>query len=245
MAMNTPPIRILLVEDDPTSRSFLAAAAAALPARVDAAGTLAQARALLQAGHYDLLLVDAHLPDGGGATLLREVRRPATTPALAHTAATTREALDALIDAGFAEVLVKPLTALQLQHALRRALGLAAAGTTTPTDPPPCGKLPVWDEEAALAIVNGRAEQMAQLRTLFLAELPAHRDAVLADFAKRDVGALRGRLHRLQGSCGFVAAMRLGSAVRTLHDTPDSEAALRGFVGAAADTLAPDQPPSA
>lgn len=243
--MKTSPTRILLVEDDPTSRAFLAEAAASLPAHVDAAASLAQARALLEARDYDLLLVDAQLPDGAGATLLREVRRHAATPALAHTAGTTRDELDALIDAGFAEVLAKPLTALQLLHAMRRALVRAAPAETAQAPARRCGKSPVWDADAALAIVNGRADQMAQLRALFLAELPGHRDAVLGNFATGDVVALEARLHRLQGSCGFVAAVRLGLAVRELRDAPGSETALRGFVDAATDTLAAAATPSA
>ena len=37
--------RILLLEDDPVSAAFLSAAIEALPAQVDVAGTLAEARA--------------------------------------------------------------------------------------------------------------------------------------------------------------------------------------------------------
>ena len=40
--------RLLLVEDDPTSRGFLRAAAAALPAHVDVAGSVADARVMAE-----------------------------------------------------------------------------------------------------------------------------------------------------------------------------------------------------
>lgn len=232
--MHTTLPRILLVEDDPVSRAFLAAAAEALPAAVDAAASLAEARRLAARTRHDLLLIDAHLPDGSGTQLLHELRadRPV---AIAHTAGTSRDELDPLIAAGFAEVLVKPLSAAQLQHALRRALGLAAASPPVATKP--CGKLPVWDEAGALAAVNGHAGQARQLRALFLSELPAQRDAAVAAFAAADAIALHEGLHRLQGSCGFVGALRLDAAVRALRGAPASPEALRAFIDAVADTL--------
>ena len=233
MQMHALP-RLLLVEDDPVSRAFLAAAAAALPARVDSAASLAEARALVAGGCFDAWLIDANLPDGSGVDLLRELRAHTRTPALAHTAASHRVELDALIAAGFDEALVKPVTAAQLQHALRRLLqGRAAQPTQARTE----GKLPAWDHAAAEAAVNGNAMQAWQLRALFLAELPAQRDAVIAAFGAGDEPALRSQLHRLHGSCGFVAARRLEAAVRALRNAPSSSAALEGFITAVEDTL--------
>jgi len=41
--------------------------------------------------------------------------------------------------------------------------------------------------------------------------------------------ALRGQLHRLQASCGFVGAARLARAVRQLHQAPESTGAQSRF----------------
>ena len=235
---NAPKPRILLVEDDPVSRAFLAAAVAGLPATVDEAASIAEALALALDGDHDLFLIDANLPDGRGAELLRELRTHAHVPALAHTAAARRSDLDALIEAGFVEALIKPLGAAQLQQAIVRALqGRPASATVIPAG---CGKLPVWDHEAALAAVNGLQPQAMQLRALFLAELPAQRDAVVAAASAGEVAKLLAQLHRLQGSCGFVGAARLSAAVRALRDAPGSGVTLENFVHAASDTLVPD-----
>ena len=80
------PPRILLLEDDPVSAAFLSAAIESLPARVDAAGTLAEARALASAHTHDLWLFDANLPDGRGVDLLTGFAGAARRHALAHTA---------------------------------------------------------------------------------------------------------------------------------------------------------------
>lgn len=237
------PLRVLLLEDDPVSAAFLATALEALPARVATAATLSEARAA--ADGCDLWLFDAHLPDGDGASLLAELRaRGLHTPALAHTAEARREPLDALIDAGFAEVLLKPLTVAQLQAAVRRTLGDAAGtpaeGETANADPLRCGKSPVWDDAAALRALNGHRDHVAAMRGLFLQELAQVATRVSDAATRRDADALRGELHRLQASCGFVGAARLAVAVDALRNAPDEPAALAQFEGAAQDTLSSD-----
>ena len=232
-----PPPRVLLVEDDPVSRAFLASATAALPAVVDAADTLGSALALADLHAYDLWLLDVHLPDGDGPALLRALRgRAPATPALAHTATRERGALDALIAAGFAEVLVKPLEAAALHGALRRALAGDDAAPATPGVS--CGNLPVWDDAAAASAMHGNPEHVGALRRLFLDELGGQRDAVLRALRDHDDDALRAQLHRLRASCGFVGAARLGAAVRRLQDSPRAARSSAEFEAAVADVFA-------
>jgi DNA-binding response OmpR family regulator len=241
-ARSAPLPCVLLLEDDPVSAAFLAAALDALPARVAQAATLTEARRV--ADGCDLWLFDAHLPDGDGAALLAELRaRGLRTPALAHTAEARREPLDALIDAGFMEVLQKPLTVAQLQAAVRRALGDAAgipSGSDRTGAASRCGKSPVWDDAAALRALNGRRDHVDAMRGLFLQELAQVAARVAEAAARRDTDALRGELHRLQASCGFVGAARLAAAVDALRDAPGDPAALAQFEGAAQDTLSSD-----
>ena len=238
VSLTPPSPRLLLVEDDAVSRAFLAAAVTTLPAQVEVAETCAMALRLAQVKPHDLWLVDAHLPDGNGRDLLRQLRALApSTPAIAHTASRDREDLDALIDAGFAEVLLKPLSAIELQSAVRRALGLPQPPMPG-ADSPRCGKLPVWDDDAAASALNGNHEHVQSLRRLFLEELPAQRDAVLVAVQCDDQATVRMHLHRLQASCGFVGAARLADAVRALQRSPASQAAHAGFAHAVDDALA-------
>ena len=232
--MNTP--RILLVEDDPVSQGFLAAAIEALPATVDRADTLGAARALAARHAHALWLIDANLPDGRGADLLAQLRASCPdTPALAHTASQDRPALDALITAGFLEVLVKPLSAATLQTAVCRALGYDVA--TIVAGAATCGKLPSWDDAAALSALNGQHEHVRVLRKLFLDELPVQSQSIAAAVAGGDIAGLRATLHRLRASCGFVGAARLDAAVHALEADPRCALALQRFDEAAADLL--------
>lgn len=239
--MTTTP-RLLLVEDDPTSLAFLEAALRALPAHVDCAASVAVAAALARAHRYDLWLIDAHLPDGSGAQLLAQLRADGEpTPALAHTAAPDQALVRTLHAQGFDAVIAKPLTAAQLRLKVARRLGLERGRESTGQPParearedPP----PVWDDAAAAAALNGNDAHVAALRGLFLAELPAARDAIVQAVASGDAAALAAQLHRLRAGCGFTGAALLAAAARALHAERPTAHALGEFEAAVGRTLA-------
>ena len=230
-------LALLLVEDDAVSAAFLAEALSGLPARVDVAGSIAQAQAFAAAGAHALWLVDAHLPDGDGLDCLRALRtHGAATPALALTAGAPREELDALCAAGYREVLLKPLSVAQLQGSVRRLLGLEGGIEAAPALRPSGGKLPVWEEARALAAIGGSRDSLRKLRRLFLDELPAMQAALAQAQMAGDAEALRALVHKLRASCGFVGAARIAAAVERLSAAPLDAQALRDFGFAAEDT---------
>ena len=220
---------ILLVEDDRISAAFLSAALATLPARVHVAEDCAQA--LAASGPFDAWLIDANLPDGSGTWLLQHLRETdAAASALAHTADATVATRDALLQAGFAEVLVKPLSAQALVDALRAAL---RGGSDEPRDAAD------WDDRAALTALAGNPEHVASVRQLFLSELPTTRSACLAAFDRSDHAALRAQLHRLQASCGFAGATALAAIASRWHAAPADRDLRAAFAAACARLLAP------
>lgn len=227
--------RILLVEDDAVSRAFLAAAAEALPATVDAVETCAEALECAQGARYGLWLIDANLPDGSGAGLLATLRGRADTPALAHTASHDRADHNALIAAGFAEVLVKPLPTITLQATIARVLGHDCALVETELDR--SATLPRWDDAAALSALKGEQAHVVALRRLFLDELAGQRGIIESALATADGGRATRTLHMLRASCGFVGAARLGEAVRALESDLHSASARQRFHEAARDLI--------
>lgn len=231
---------VLLVEDDPTSAAFMAAALDSLPLALETVASCAAARTAVAATGHALWLVDAHLPDGDGAALLAELQalRP-DVPALAHTASREPSLHRALLAAGFAEVLVKPLAASALREVVTRRLAIAT-DTATARQPgvrDDCGPGPrqrPWDDAVALAALNGEHTHVEALRGLFIAELPTARATVVAAAEAGDRAALAAALHRLAASCGFVGAAELAATVAGLRAQPDSAEALARFEQAAA-----------
>lgn len=66
---------LLLLEDDAALADGLQYSLARSGFAVTPARTLAQARACLAAGRFDLLILDVTLPDGTGFALCEELRR--------------------------------------------------------------------------------------------------------------------------------------------------------------------------
>ena len=230
------PMRLLLVEDDAVSRSFLDHALRALPATVDAAADAAQARALARDHLHALWLIDANLPDASGEQLLRDLRGlRADVPALCLTAEVQRERLDGLRTAGFIEVLQKPLTIAALHAAVAHALD---ANPSTRCAGSACATLPLWDDQQALRALGGNVDAMHAMRALFMAELPNQSVIIARAIADGNTDSVRAELHRLKASCGFVGSARLLEAVRALHDAPMDPACAQCFQEQVAEALA-------
>ncbi len=134
--MSDRPLRVLAVDDDPLNRALVRAilARAGGPLRgaeLDEARTIAEGRAALNREHFDLVLLDVHLPDGLGLELATELRSasPATRPAiLALTASVLPAEQQATIDAGCDAFLAKPYQPETLVEAIRSLIG-GDAGT--------------------------------------------------------------------------------------------------------------------
>lgn len=116
-------MRVLIIEDDAGIAQGLALTLKRAGYAVDAVGTLAQARACLDAEAFDLVLLDLGLPDGDGLDWLRQMRRAGRpTPVLIMTA---RDALPDKVqglDEGADDYLVKPFEPDELLARMRVAL---------------------------------------------------------------------------------------------------------------------------
>lgn len=230
---------ILLVEDDPVALAFLTAAAESAHVTVEGAGSMAHALTCAGRRAHAAWLIDANLPDGRGEALLQVLRQQhPDTPAIAHTASHLRDDLDRLVQAGFDEVLVKPLPAQAVADAIRRALKRPPTGTTgaSATTVLP-GKFPVWDDESAARAMGGNMVHVAALRDLFLAELPQVRRRVADAGRDAQPAIVLDEVHKLRASCGFVGAARLAAAAATLRADATGADALQQFDQAVEDTL--------
>lgn len=220
--------RVLLAEDDAVSREFLCEALRACggdpAACADGPAALARARE----GRWNLLVLDHHLPGMNGEAVLAALRAdPGEAVPLPPALATTAEPDSArafLLEAGFAQVLPKPVSLETLRAAL-----LPFGCTTAPLD----------DGDALRAC--GSLSAVERLRRLFAEqELPRIQDEFERHAA--DPQALRPTLHRLLASCGFCGAIALARACGTLHDALASGdasrigPAMQGFAGALHET---------
>lgn len=121
--------RVLIVEDEPTVRAFVAEAVSGFGYAADEAATAAEALMKLRAaqGRYDAVMLDAELPDKKGDTLVAEMRALyANMPILIASGEHAANLADQFADDRCIGVLPKPYTGAKLAQALRN-LGLRCA----------------------------------------------------------------------------------------------------------------------
>ena len=119
------PVPVLVVEDDPLLQRRLRAVLGTL-GYTDSlvfAGSLAQARACVQAGAPRLALVDLQLPDGSGLELIREIRaRDGAVGILVVSAWSTHEAILGALRAGATGYVLKERDDVEVSLSIRSVL---------------------------------------------------------------------------------------------------------------------------
>jgi CheY-like chemotaxis protein len=129
-SQNLPPLqsdkktglRILLVEDHEPTRSTLAHLLVRRYYHVVTAATVAEARNLAHAQHFDLLISDIGLPDGNGYDLMAELRQRSNLRGIALTGYGMEQDLTRSQDAGFLAHLTKPVRIQSLENAIIAAV---------------------------------------------------------------------------------------------------------------------------
>jgi two-component system KDP operon response regulator KdpE len=122
--------RLLLVEDDEPTREAVAANLAAHGYLIRQAASGEEALRLWGQGRPDLVLLDLGLPGIDGLTVIRRMRKEATTPIIILSARDQERDKVPALDAGADDYLTKPFGMAELlarvRAALRRALGPSA-----------------------------------------------------------------------------------------------------------------------
>ena len=234
---------ILVADDNPVSLRFFAEALTQLGVSSELAHDGLETVAKAERARFDVLLLDARMPGLDGAGALARIRNGSGPSRDAIAIATTAEAGDRarreLTEAGFVDVVAKPVTLV----ALRKALAPHLAGSIEGDDASAEVADDALDDVRALSAVGGDVSILSALRGLFVAELDAL-PAEIADIgARADVVALRDRLHRLDASAGFCGApalVRACAKVRLAVDQGASwpDAAIAEFLDACADVRA-------
>lgn len=139
-----PRMRILVAEDNSTNQLVIRSMLERMGQYVDLVVNGAEAVQAVRDFDYDIVLMDVSMPvlDGTGAT--RQIRalpgRSSEVPILGLTAHAGADQHDYYMQAGFGEVLTKPITAHQLAAALHRwvpaTLTSGKVNIVAPTAPP-------------------------------------------------------------------------------------------------------------
>jgi len=126
-------LKLLIVDDDPTTRALLAEALETRGACVRASASAREAQQALVLWHPDLMISDVGMPRESGYEFIRRVRHlPAeeggSTPAIACTGYARAEDRARAIDAGFDAVVAKPVDIDLLVSTIAHVAGVRDPG---------------------------------------------------------------------------------------------------------------------
>lgn len=117
--------RVLVVDDEADIRELIDLTLSRMGLAAESAGSVAEARAALAAGHFDLCLTDMRLPDGDGLEIVRHILEASPrTPVAVITAFGSTENAVAALKAGAFDYLAKPVGLDQLRALVKSALRL-------------------------------------------------------------------------------------------------------------------------
>ncbi len=210
--------RVLIVEDNATSRLVVARQLQRLGVAVTAVDDGTQAVEAVRQGRFDAVLMDRHLPGVDGLEATRLIRRlPGghDLPVIALTADTAAEPRRECLDAGMDDCVTKPVDMAGLGETLWRWL------------PSPANPGPRLDREALARVREELDDEalFAELVTTFLAELPRRWAALAGAAALAEADRLSGVAHQLGGAAAQVGASRLAALCRSVEAGPADEPA--------------------
>jgi signal transduction histidine kinase/CheY-like chemotaxis protein/HPt (histidine-containing phosphotransfer) domain-containing protein len=219
-----PSLCILLAEDNPTNRLVALRILERLGHRPDAVGSGLEVIAALALTHYDLILMDVMLPDMDGLTATRQIRateQPEARIAIVGlTAGSSKENLDACLEAGMDAVTTKPVTLARLRAAI--AAGRAASVRPPVTD----GGRASTPRLRELAETLGE-EAVAEIVQAFTEDTQSHLATMRAAAARDDTNAIYRCAHSVAGAARNVGAEALAKRASALEETVGSLSATR------------------
>jgi CheY-like chemotaxis protein len=210
--------RVLVVEDQPLNREVAVGILASLGLRVETANHGRQALEVLQAQHFDAVLMDCEMPvmDGFSATAAIRRRERAGThiPIIALTADATAAGREACLAAGMDDYLAKPFRREALHGTLAR--WLAGAEVAPPSEPVLDGA--TLDALRALPR-NGAKDMLSHIGELYLLESRGLIATIEETLGAGNSAGLARAAHAWRSYNGNVGALGLARLCRELEDT--------------------------
>jgi PAS domain S-box-containing protein len=208
------PLHILVAEDNEINAQLVERLLARRGHRVRLANNGREALGLAEAGIFDLLLLDVHMPELDGFQVIQAIRERERSvgghlPVIALTARARQEDRERCLAAGMDDFLAKPIDAADLWAATERVTGPR----------PPAGRAgpDLLDPRVVLAACGGDAGTLEEISQVLRARLPDHLSAVQEALRERDAIRLREAAHKFSGTVATFSTV-VGAVASHLED---------------------------
>ncbi len=210
---------ILVVDDHAINREFLRTGLGRLAKSVDMASSGPEAIELCRERHFDVILLDLHMPQMDGLVTANRIRELDSSAADARmmilTADSRPEERSRLLSAGMEQVMTKPIAIADLAAAISGQTGQdGQPGLPGQRHILATGLL---DQQRALAAANNDHALARKLQDMLVKELEAGLPRLDRLFEENKLEEASALLHQWSGAGGYAGATRFGQACRSLR----------------------------
>ena len=214
------PMRVLLVEDNPTNQFVGLELLRDFNLRIDLASDGIEALAAVSRVSYDAIFMDMRMPEMDGLTATRLIRARGgphgAVPIIALTANAFADDMKSCQDAGMNAFLTKPIKREAMVGALLAVLTGRQVPALAPADTLPPGNRALDQEsQRYLREIMGN-DRLHELYRMFEDETRQRLENMHGFI--NDIETVMAELHTLKGAAGSVGAVWLTDAVATLED---------------------------
>lgn len=219
----------LVVDDYPMNRLALVSILQRMGIQTDSADNGTTALSMLKNGHFDICLMDVHMPSLSGieATWSLRLSKGWTTssqiPVIGITADTGEKEQQACLEAGMNACISKPIRPNHLAETIQALINEHHSQTASGPDTASRksgesgGEAPFWDLDDLLDRIMGNRELALTLRDGFIFDVPRQMAKLRESFGHNDHENTLMHAHRIKGAAACVGANRLAEAASDLE----------------------------
>ncbi|MGB5694957.1 MAG: response regulator [Polyangiales bacterium] len=212
--------RVLVAEDNPTSRMVTEALLKKLSCEVDVATDGRDALEKALRNEYDLVFMDCYMPLMDGFQATQRIRRSPGReglPVIALTASVTEADRARCLEAGMNEAISKPVRISMLAKALERWIptSRSRSGSISTLPPPPALDL---EMVRRLASFDGEDDEFIEdLMVTYIGQLKGSLGKLIAALDEGDMDAVHWTAHSIKGASKQIGATRVGELLGSIE----------------------------
>ena len=221
--------RVLIAEDNPTNQEVAAAILHKLGCETESVGNGELAVRALQAGDYDVVLMDCEMPRMDGYEATRRIRsaeggaRNREIPIIALTASAMAADRDRCFRVGMSDYISKPVDPRQLANTLARWTAQSRPSSPQPDATSATASIPAFDEGELLERLMGDRKLAQRLVTSFVQDAPAKLANLDRLIRAADCAGVRAAAHGLKGAAANLSARTLKDLAVQMQEAATKE----------------------
>jgi len=221
--------RVLIAEDNPTSRMVTEALLKKLSCEVDIAVDGREALQKAQANDYDIVFMDCYMPLMDGFQATRRIRRSpdnGDVPVIALTASVTEDDRLRCLEAGMNDTVGKPVRISMLAKALQRWVPLVAGGSMRPVSTlPPPATLDLHMVRQLVSLDGEDDDFIQDVMVSYVEQLEQSTKKLGKALDDGDLETVRLTAHSIKGASKQIGAARVGDLLGAIEREDTVEAA--------------------